>query len=217
MLFRSLRDAVLNHKKFVFGDPNPQVSEATNELASAIRLSNQAIWEAAQKQGSHHGMGTTVVSAWLHGAIMSIAHVGDSRIYLLRAGQLQQLTQDHSLVMEQVRRGLITREEAEHSDMQNIIVRALGAEDQVNVDVDEVFLMPGDQVVLCSDGLTKMVPEDGIAQIVEESAEPQQAADRLVQAANDNGGEDNVTVIVVLVKEEQPRGFWALFKSLFVS
>jgi serine/threonine protein phosphatase PrpC len=77
--------------------------------------------------------------------------------------------------------------------------------------------MPGDHVVLCSDGLTKMIPDDGIAQIVAESAGPQQAADRLVQAANDNGGEDNVTVIVVLAKEERPRGFWALFKSLFVS
>jgi serine/threonine protein phosphatase PrpC len=212
-----LRGAVLENQKLVFGDQNPQVSEATNQLASAIRLSNRAIWDEGQKHASHRGMGATVVGAWLHGSVMSIAHVGDSRIYLLRNGDLQQLTQDHSLVMEQVRRGYLTMEEAEKSDMQNIIVRALGAEDKVNVDMDEVFLMPGDQVVLCSDGLTKMIDDAGIAQIVGEAATPQQAADRLVEIANENGGEDNVTVIVVRVKEAKARGLWPLFKALFVS
>ncbi len=210
-----LRGAVMENQKVVYGDQNAQVSEATNQLASAIRLSNRAIWEEGQKHASHRGMGATVVGAWLHGSVMSIAHVGDSRIYLLRSGEMQQLTQDHSLVMEQVRRGFITLEEAEKSDMQNIIVRALGAEDKVQVDMDEVFLMTGDHVVLCSDGLTKMVNDEGIAQIVTEAAASQDAADRLVQAANDNGGEDNVTVIVVKVKEAKPRGLWPLLKALF--
>jgi len=212
-----LQEAAGNNRKLMVGESNPEVSEATNQLASAVRLSNQAIWEAAQRHASQRGMGATVVSAWMRGPVMSIAHVGDSRIYLLRDGQLQQLTQDHSLVMEQVRRGLITREEAQRSEIQNIIIRALGAEETVQVDTDEVFLMPGDQVVLCSDGLSRMVPDAGIAQIVSEALTPQQAADRLVEVANENGGEDNVSVIVVRVKEARPRGLWALFKSLFVS
>ena len=211
-----LREASNGSQKVVFGEQNPQVSERTNQLASAVRLANRAVWETGRRHAHTEGMGATVVTAWLASPIMGIAHVGDSRIYLLRSGELQQLTQDHSLVMEQVRRGLISREEAEKSEMQNIIVRAMGAEENVNVDVDEVLLMPGDHVVLCSDGLTKMVNDAGIAQIVEEAPTSQQAADRLVEAANDAGGEDNVTVIVVRVQQAKPRGFWALLKSLFV-
>lgn len=212
-----LQEAAGNNRRLSFGEPNPQVSETTNELASAIRLSNQAIWEAAQRHASQRGMGATVVGAWVNGAIMSIAHVGDSRIYLYRGGQLQQLTLDHSLVMEQVRRGLITREEAERSEMQNIIIRALGAEETVEVDVDEVFLMPGDQVMLCSDGLTRMVPDAGISEIIADAASSQEAADRLVDAANNHGGEDNISVIVVRVREPRPRSLWALMKSLFLN
>jgi PPM family protein phosphatase len=212
-----LREANGNGQKLVFGEQNAQVSDSTNQLASAVRLANRAVWEAGHKHAHTEGMGATVVAAWLHSSIMGIAHVGDSRIYLLREGaDMQQLTQDHSLVMEQVRRGLITAEEAEHSEMQNIIVRAMGAEENVNVDVDEVLLLAGDHVVLCSDGLTKMVDNEGIAQIVREAATPQQAAERLVEAANDAGGDDNVTVIVVRVQRSKPKGFLALLKSLFM-
>ncbi len=211
-----LREASGNGAKITFGEQNPQFSDYTNQLASAVRLANRAVWEAGHKHVHTEGMGATVVTVWLHSPIMGLAHVGDSRIYLIRDGSLQQLTQDHSLVMEQVRRGLITAEEAEHSDMQNIIVRAMGAEENVNVDMDEVLLLAGDHVVLCSDGLTKMVDNQGIAQIVLEAPTSQQAADRLVEAANDAGGEDNVTVIVVRVQQAKPKGFWALLKSLFV-
>ena len=212
----TLREAAASGQKLVFGTPNPQVSEQSNQLGSAVRLANRAVWERGKKQAATEGMGATVVTVWLHSPIMNIAHVGDSRIYLLRNGDIQQLTQDHSLVMEQVRRGLITREEAEKSEMSNIIVRAMGAEENVNVDVDDVLLMAGDNVVLCSDGLTKMVDDSGIAQIVEEAATPQQAADRLIEAANDAGGEDNITVIVVRVQEAKPKGFWPLVKKMFV-
>src|SRR3989442_8908445 len=111
-----LRDAAGNGQKVVFGDQNPQYSEYTNQLASAVRLANRAVWETGKKHAHTEGMGATVVAAWLNNPIMGIAHVGDSRIYLIRNGEMQQLTQDHSLVMEQVRRGLITREEAEKSD-----------------------------------------------------------------------------------------------------
>lgn len=211
-----MREATSTGHKVAFGDSNPQVSADTNQLGAAVRLANRAVWETGRKHAHTEGMGATVVTVWLRGPIMSLAHVGDSRIYLLRDGEMQQLTSDHSLVMEQVRRGLITREEAEHSDMQNIIVRAMGAEESVVVDVDEVLLQAGDHVVLCSDGLTKMVDDAGIAQIVAESQTPQQAADRLIQAANDAGGEDNTTVIVVRVQQGKPKGFFSLLKSLFV-
>lgn len=211
-----LKEASEAGQKVAYGDVNPNVSDHTNQLASAIRLSNQAIRETAKKHASQRDMGATIVTSWMQGQVMSIAHVGDSRIYLLRGEEMKQLTEDHSLVMEQVRRGLISRAEAERSEMQNIIVRALGAEDTVNVDVDEVFLMSGDFVVLCSDGLTKMLPDDGIARVIRETSSPQEAADRLVDIANENGGEDNVTVIVVQVKEAKPRGLLALLKLLFI-
>jgi protein phosphatase len=197
------------------GDPNAQFSELTNQLAAAVRRSNRVIWEAAQQHASQRGMGATVVAALLRAPVLSIAHVGDSRIYLHRAGELQQLTEDHSLVMEQVRRGLITKEEAERSEMQNILVRALGAEEAVAAEMDEVFVMPGDQVLLCSDGLTRMVEDSAIAKVIAESAAPQQACDRLVEMANENGGEDNITVVLVRVREAPPKGFWSWLKSLF--
>lgn len=212
---RHMKDVARNGNTPIIGDANEQLSQITNHLGSAIRRSNRVIWEAAQHHASHRGMGSTIVAASLQTPVLSIAHVGDSRIYLLRAGQLQQLTEDHSLVMEQVRRGLLTREEAEKSDMQNIIVRALGAEENVKVDLDEVFLMPGDQVIFCSDGLTKMIPDDGIAQVAGEAESARHACERLIEIANENGGEDNVTVIVVRVKEAVPKGFWAWLKRLF--
>jgi protein phosphatase len=211
-----IKEVALHNGKVAFGDPDPRVSEATNTLASAVRLSNRAIWEAAQKHASAHGMGATVDAAWLRGPVMSLAHVGDSRVYLIRNGDIQQVTNDHSLVMEQVRRGLLTKEEAESSERKNLLMRALGAEEKVDVDLDEIFLMPGDTIVMCSDGLSNMVPDDGIAQIVGEADTPQHAAERLVEVANDNGGMDNITVIVVRVTEGKPRGLWALLKSLFV-
>lgn len=195
--------------------PKSPFSEVTNQLGSAVRRANRVIWETAQNHTSQRGMGATVVAALLRHPVLSIAHVGDSRIYLLRAGEFRQLTQDHSLVMEQVRRGLISPEEAERSEMQNIIVRALGAEENVEVDLDEILVTPGDQLLLCSDGLTRMVPDAGIAQVVGESGSPQQACDRLVEIANDNGGEDNITVILLSVKESPRRGLWSWLRGLF--
>jgi protein phosphatase len=212
---RHMGEFARNSQLPAIGEASPQLSAVTNQLGGAVRRSNRIIWEAAQHHASQRGMGATVVVAAIQMPVMSIAHVGDSRIYLLRGGSLQQLTQDHSLVMEQVRRGLITREQAEKSEMQNIIIRALGADETVQVDLDEVFVMPGDHVILCSDGLTKMVPDEGIAQVVGEAATPRQAAERLVEIANENGGEDNISVIVVTIKQAHKRSFWNWLKSLF--
>jgi protein phosphatase len=178
------------------------VSERANALASAIRIANKSIFEAASKNAGHAGMGSTVVAALVKGSFLSIAHVGDSRIYLIRKDSIQQLTNDHSLVMEQVRRGLITQEEAEKSNMQNIIIRALGSEETVEADVDDMVAQPGDILLLASDGLTKHVKDSALLKLVKGAPTLSQACDALIKAARDDGGDDNITAILVRVVEQ---------------
>jgi protein phosphatase len=147
-------------------------------------------------------MGSTIVAVLLIGNELVIGHVGDSRVYLLREGELRQLTQDHSLVMEQVRRGLITREQAAESEMQNIIIRALGSEQSVQPDIEELNLMSGDTVMLATDGLTKLLRDEEIRNIVQNSDSVSAACDRLIDAAKANGGDDNITCLLLRVVEE---------------
>ena len=177
----------------------PDLSEKTNQLASAVRLANRRIYEASLDNPLLHGMGATVVTACLEGARLSLVHVGDSRAYLLRSGVLNRLTTDHSLVAEQVRRGLIKPEESHLSKMQNVLIRALGVQEQVEVDATEHVLESHDTVLLCSDGLTRMVRDSEIARLLLEDSDAQTNADRLVGLANEHGGEDNVSVIVVRI------------------
>jgi protein phosphatase len=181
----------------LFGSSRPDLCERTNRLMSAVRMANRKIFDAATHNPAQEGMGTTIVAVWLDGRRVSLVHVGDSRVYLLRAGSLEQLTADHSLVAEHVRRGTMTRQEAENSQLQNILVRALGTQDQVEVDADEHVLLEGDTLLLCSDGLTHMVSDPEIASVLATTEPAQAAADRLVELANANGGNDNVTVIVI--------------------
>lgn len=173
------------------------VSERANALGSAIRLANEAIHEAATKHVQQRGMGSTIVSVLVDNNFVSIGHAGDSRIYMIREGKIQQITHDHSLVMEQVRRGLITLEEAQVSEMQNIIIRALGPEDKVQPDLDDFMAMPGDVLLLCSDGLIRHVPDDSILEVVQGTISLQLMAQRLIDAAKDGGGSDNVTVMLL--------------------
>ena len=186
----------------VEGQAMEGVSERANALASSIRLANRSIFEAASKNAGHAGMGSTVVAALVKGSFLSIAHVGDSRIYLIRKDSIQQLTNDHSLVMEQVRRGLITQEEAEKSNMQNIIIRALGSEATVEADVDDMMAQPGDILLLASDGLTKHVKDSALLKLVKGAPTLSLACDALIQAARDDGGDDNITCILVRVVEQ---------------
>jgi protein phosphatase len=144
-------------------------------------------------------MGATVVALWLSGARMNLAHVGDSRAYRLRGGVLEQLTKDHSFVAEQVRRGTMTAQEARQSKLGNVLVRALGADREVDVDLDEQLVLYGDTLLLCSDGLTRELPDARIAEILGASEDAQEAADRLVDLANEAGGEDNISAIVVFL------------------
>lgn len=186
-------------------DPRAELDEKTNRLASAVQLANRMIFESAQKHAAQRGMGATVVAIWINDQRLSVAHVGDSRVYLLRAGELQQITDDHSLVAEQVRRGILTKEQAESSDMQSVLIRALGIEPEVQVDADEHLLMEGDTLVLCSDGLSRMVSDLEIASTLLSRTGMQSTADRLIELANEYGGEDNVSVVLVRV-EPRPEG-----------
>lgn len=172
-------------------------SERASLLASAIQAANQAVHAAAERNPAYAGMGTTVAAVLVAGEFLSIAHVGDSRIYRLRDGAIEQLTRDHSLVMEQVRLGLLTPAEARNSSMQNIITRALGSGPEVEVDVDDLMPRVGDVLVLCTDGLTRHVPDDAIAEAVTKNRNLNQACALLIEAARDAGGEDNITCILL--------------------
>jgi protein phosphatase len=181
----------------IFGESSTEVSERTNRLASAIRLANRKVFEMAASNPEQKGMGATVVAAWIDSQRLSIAHVGDSRAYLLRAGSLDQLTADHSLVAEKVRVGILTPQEADASEMQSVLTRAVGTQNSVDVDTDEQVLLAGDFLLLCSDGLTRMVTDPEIASTLLTSSSAQESAERLVDLANEYGGVDNVSVIVL--------------------
>ena len=166
-------------------------------LVQAITAANKKVYKSAAEKPEMRGMGTTVVAAWIDGQRLNLAHVGDSRAYLLRAGTLEQLTNDHSLVAEQVRQGVLTPQEAESSNLQCVLTRAIGTADEVEVDSDEQLLLNADTLLLCSDGLTRMLTDPEIASTLITVRGAQDAANELVEQANDRGGEDNVTVIVL--------------------
>ncbi len=171
----------------------------TQRLAEAVHASNRAIFEKAQEDRKKAGMGTTVVSAWIEDSIASVAHVGDSRAYLWHQQKLEPITEDHSLVEAQVKAGLLRRDQVEESKQRSVLLRALGQEAAVEVDVTEVPLRPGDYVLLCSDGLTRVVPDAGLARAIDTLRDPQRICDYLIETANRNGGPDNITVVVVHV------------------
>lgn len=191
------RDAARSNVFAEHGRSFPDVSPRGNHLASAVQLANNAIYEAASNSSAHAGMGSTIVSVLVDKNFYSVCHVGDSRVYLVRGNEIKQLTNDHSLVMEQVRRGLMSMEEAERSEMQNIIIRALGSETSVEPDVDDFVALPGDTLLLASDGLTKHVKDSQLLDFVRQSPTLEKAIDGMIQAAKDHGGDDNITVLLV--------------------
>jgi serine/threonine protein phosphatase PrpC len=193
----------------VLEETSTNLSSRTHRLKNAVNQANFQIYQAAQKNPEQRGMGATITALWLKDTLLSIAHVGDSRAYLLRSGNLQQLTNDHSLVAEQVRRGLITPQQAEESEMQSVLLRALGAHPDVEIDTDEVEIIPRDVLLLCSDGLTRMVTEPEIAGALQAETVPSAAAERLIALANENGGIDNVTVIVVRFEDDANKGWFS--------
>jgi protein phosphatase len=200
VIHKHLHEAQAGANPPMVGAYDHRLSARANRLASAIRLANQAIHDTAQTKPGQAGMGTTVVAGLVSDQTLSVAHVGDSRLYLVRGDDIRQVTGDHSLVAEQVRRGLLTEEEAEQSSQRNVVTRALGVEASVEVDLEEVPLAIGDVVLLCSDGLTQGVKASQIKEVVQREPDPQAASERLVQMANEAGGMDNTTVILVALR-----------------
>ena len=179
------------------------VSERANALGNAILKANDLVYSASHEgQREHAGMGSTIVAVLVQESFVSIGHVGDSRIYRVRNGQMQQLTNDHSLVMEQVRRGLMTVQEAEHSEIQNIILRALGSEETVEPDLDDMIAQPGDTLLLCCDGLSKEVKDAEMQRIINASSSLEGACDDLIAAAKKAGGDDNITCVLIRFVEQ---------------
>jgi PPM family protein phosphatase len=177
-------------------EPDPPLA-----LRDAVLAANNAVF--LQAQAHRVTMGTTLAVAIVHERMLIVANVGDSRVYRVRDGQIRQLTQDHSLLAEQVRRGLISLEEARESRLQNVITRCIGNRPRVEVDISESPLRPGDVVVLCTDGLHGLVGGDELAAAVAE-APLTAAAEALIALANDRGGPDNITCLLVRVLDDEP-------------
>ncbi len=173
-------------------------------VGDGITRANEAVFDKAADDEALSGMGTTITAIIPDGAEITIGHVGDSRAYLLRDGELRQLTVDHSLVEELVREGRITEEQAAVHPQRSIITRALGVERGVQVDVSVVTLRVGDRLLLCSDGLTTMLRPPEIAAILRRETDPTRGANALVDAANAAGGEDNITTVVIDVFDDGP-------------
>lgn len=185
--------------------PNPyndKVSLEANQLGFAVQLANSVIYEAGAAAADNKGMGTTLSAGLLNKTKISIAHIGDSRIYMMRGGAMQQLTEDHSLVMEHVKKGLLTKEQADVSPLQNILTRALGTQKTPAVDLVEAELQEGDRLLFCSDGLFKAVKEDKMHEMVKAQPDNAKACAELVAAANAAGGPDNITVVIGTVSKK---------------
>jgi protein phosphatase len=173
----------------------------SNRLAVAVEQANEKVMSAVAMQPTLKGMGTTLVAGIFDGSGMSLAHVGDSRAYRLRQGELTRLTDDHSWVHEQIVTGILTEEEAKSHPLKNVVTRALGGGPSVLPELHEYDLVPGDRYLLCSDGLTTMLGDEELSEVLKETPEPQKACQTLVDHANERGGLDNVTVIVVDVQD----------------
>ena len=175
-----------------------QLSYIENRLVCGIKLANYRIFEAAAQDIRFKGMGTTIVSLLLNGEKLYVAHVGDSRCYRVREGKIQQLTRDHSLLEDYMdAKPDMTEEEKRNFPHKNVITRALGMRDTVQVDIKREEIKDGDTFVLCSDGLSGMVRDEGITELISGSADLEAAVNSLIDAANRSGGVDNITALVL--------------------
>ncbi|HJW04670.1 MAG TPA: Stp1/IreP family PP2C-type Ser/Thr phosphatase [Azospira sp.] len=187
-------------------------------LQERIVTANSAIFHAAQSQPQYAGMGTTLLLALFADNGVTVAHIGDSRLYRLRDESFTQVTRDHSLLQEQIDCGLLTPEQARFSQNKNLVTRALGVDPEVEPEIHSYAVEPGDIFLFCSDGLNDMVEDEDIARTLRNlSANLELAADQLVQMANDHGGRDNVSVILVKIRRPfpAPRGWWSRILGWF--
>jgi len=182
-------------------------AEIGEKLRAAVRRANRAIIQRAREDPALKGMGTTVTLAFVRGRRVVIAHVGDSRAYLVRgAGWINQITDDHSFVEALLASGQITREQAAVHPMRNVLYRALGQSEDTQADLYSRALDPGDTLVLCSDGLTRDITPQALAEIVAQHPQPGDAARALIKAANESGGEDNISVVVIRLEAAEDAG-----------
>jgi protein phosphatase len=194
-----------------FLDPAPETlaacgsPSASDCLTESIALANLVIYNAALAEPSYFGMGTTLVAALFSNNRITVAHIGDSRLYRLRSGQLLVMTRDHSLLQEQIDHGMITPEQAKFAQHRNLVTRALGVEPTVESEIHEYEALPGDIYLFCSDGLNDMLPDEEILLALQTlSFNLDLAANQLIQMANDCGGRDNVSVVLVKVLQTFP-------------
>ena len=189
-----------------FQDGLPDTADAEGSLAAYARAANVSIHELSQANAEHAGMGTTLTAVYVGAEEVAIAHVGDSRAYCLRGGALLRLTDDHSLVDELIRQGKLTAEEAVEHPQRSVITRALGPEPEVEIDTRSYRARDGDVYLLCSDGLTTMVSDERLAGILLAHPRLRDAGEALIAAANEAGGRDNITVLLLRVEEVQMAG-----------
>jgi PPM family protein phosphatase len=174
------------------------ISYDGNRLKTAVRYANRKVLDATREKAEFEGMATTVAAVLLDGATANLAHVGDSRVYLARGAEFVQLTHDHSWINEQIQSGLISADQARTHPLRNVVTRALCGKADCQVEMQARDLQSGDILLMCSDGLTTMIPDDEIARVVQGAVgDLERAAEALVGAANERGGEDNITVVLV--------------------
>jgi protein phosphatase len=189
-------------------DPDTGMSVAMRQLRSAIEKANNRICSVARGKEELNGMGTTIVAARFYDGRVGIAHVGDSRCYRFRDHSLEQLTRDHSYVQDQLEKGLISEEDAKNSPQKNLITRALGIDAIAEADVQEFRTRPGDIYLLCSDGLSDLVNPEALLTHLSTERPPGDYTKRLIDAANANGGRDNISVIIVRVGDPPIADLW---------
>ena len=187
--------------------PDPQTGQplAHNMLLNQIAKANTSIYQASQSQPQYAGMGTTLVIALYYDNKVTVAHIGDSRLYRMRGEEFKQVTKDHSLLQEQIDSGMLTAAQAKMSANKNLVTRALGIDPQVDPEIHDYDALPGDIYLLCSDGLCDMVSDEDIGMALQAlGGNLKLCTQQLIQMANDNGGRDNVSVILVRVLKEYP-------------
>lgn len=185
------------HNKWLDAQSIQTAEEAEDWLRRTIKNVNQELFQYALNHEECQGMGTTVVAAICTEEFVSVAHIGDSRCYLSNEFGFKQVTEDHSLVNELVRAGQITREDAEHHPRKNVLLKALGTESETSVDINTVIWEEDDKLLLCSDGLSNKMIDDELVEFVQEPLPLEKAAEKLVTIANERGGEDNISLVLV--------------------
>ncbi|MBW1982367.1 MAG: Stp1/IreP family PP2C-type Ser/Thr phosphatase [Deltaproteobacteria bacterium] len=183
-----------------------EMSPAAAAVNHSIELANRVVFQLSQDQGAYKGMGSTAAVVYLDGGTLVTANVGDSRIYLVRKNSIEQLTHDHTLLAEQLRKNPKWDPSMSSIPMKHILVRAVGIQETVEPEVYEVQPLPGDLILMCSDGLTDMLSDEEMLEILQNGGELDELCEKLIAEANDRGGVDNITAVVILLQEEE-KGF----------